>query len=372
MGIRSKRMNFCAEWAKDRKCSWSGTSWGIRQALSQRFEIHDVELAHTSSALSYEYRLRNRLGRKDFDLGKMRFQQRQYEREGYDATNLFFQFSEVPDVCDGERHYIYQDLPVEWVWRCHCDDPQTFKYSAYEGITKRAMKARLSQQRRFYELCAGVFTMGAWVADYLVDVCGLPQAKVHHVGGGINSLGLPEASVRQGNTFLYAGRDFARKGGDLVVRAFSRLHDSRPGLRLVIAGPRDNPAPGVAGVEFVGDVDNKRLGELMTSSDVFVMPSRFEAYGLVFPEAKVAGLPCVGRDRFEMPHFIEDGHDGRLIHSDDVDELAGAMLDCLESPSIRANALAEADSARDEFSWNAVAERIERVIEEDGADAAWA
>jgi glycosyltransferase involved in cell wall biosynthesis len=89
-----------------------------------------------------------------------------------------------------------------------------------------------------------------------------------------------------------------RKGGDLVLEAFRRLHEEDGGLRLVIAGPAEDPAPGMEGVEYVGDVGNEALGRLMASSDVFVMPSRFEAYGLVFPEAMAAGLPCVGRDRF--------------------------------------------------------------------------
>ena len=36
------------------------------------------------------------------------------------------------------------------------------------------------------------------------------------------------------------------------------------------------------------------------------MPSYFEAYGLVFIEALTYGLPCIGRNAFEMPNFIQD------------------------------------------------------------------
>lgn len=121
----------------------------------------------------------------------------------------------------------------------------------------------------------------------------------------------------------------------------------------------------MAGVKYVGDVGNQELGDLMATSDVFVMPSRFEAYGLVFPEAMAAGLPCVGRDRFEMPYFIQDGRNGKLVHGDDVAELARAMRECLTSEAIRESAVAGAEEARREFSWDAVAKRIAAVIEGD-------
>ena len=51
------------------------------------------------------------------------------------------------------------------------------------------------------------------------------------------------------------------------------------------------------------------------------MPSYFEAYGLVFAEALTYGLPCIGRDKFAMSEFIEDGCTGRLISGEDVEEL---------------------------------------------------
>ena len=48
--------------------------------------------------------------------------------------------------------------------------------------------------------------------------------------------------------------------------------------------------------------------------DVFCMPSYFEAYGLVFVEALTFGLPCIGRNCYEMPYFIEDGKTGLLLN----------------------------------------------------------
>lgn len=362
---------YCAEWAKDRERSWSGTTYGLRQALCAHFQLRDFDLSNCSESLFFRLnnRVRNYLGIRDFELTKMRMQQSECNKHSSDFKKAaIFQFSEVPAVENGESHYIYQDLPVEWLWNCRNDNPELFKYtgSYYQNISTSAFKARLRLQRQFYSDCRGVFTMGNWLAKYLVQECGLPNEKIHHVGGGINSS--PHALdplSRKRNTFLFAGRDFERKGGDLVLAAFAKLIEAGYDYRLIIAGPDENPAPGARGVQFVGDIDNSSLGNLMATSDVFVMPSRFEAYGLVFPEAMAAGLPCIGTDKFEMPYFIEDGVNGRTVGSESIEELSLAMQDCLLSDLIREQAIKRSSEVQKEYSWNSVAQRIELAINED-------
>ena len=65
------------------------------------------------------------------------------------------------------------------------------------------------------------------------------------------------------------------------------------------------------------------------------MPSYFEAYGLVFAEALTYGLPCIGRDKFAMSEFIEDGCTGRLISGEDAEELALDLWEVLQDPKYR-------------------------------------
>ena len=50
--------------------------------------------------------------------------------------------------------------------------------------------------------------------------------------------------------------------------------------------------------------------------DFFVMPSRFEAYGLVFPEALIFGLPCIGKNICAVPEFIQDGENGKVLRKE--------------------------------------------------------
>lgn len=355
-------LNFCASWAGDQAKTWSGTTWSLRQALKSYFDVNEVNLASRTLADRAFKKVRRATGRYDLDLGDMRKQQRRLEKGERPRADVWLQFSEVPMPIGGECHYVYQDLAVEWLARCMRDDPETFAYTGFAGVTRKAMERRSRLQQEFYGKASGVFTMGKWMADFLVHEVGLPAQKVHHVGGGLNTHGTPDFDARDGRTFVFAGRDFRRKGGDLVLDAFDILHSRDKELRLLVAGPKKDFSSGHEGVEYMGDVANAALAALFAKSDCFVMPSRFEAYGLVFPEAIACALPCVGRRAFEMQHFIEDGVTGRLVGSDDPEELAEAMLDCLTNSSIKRNVIERVPAVVEEYSWDAVAKRIYDIV----------
>ena len=358
-------LNYCARWSEERRKTWSGTTWSLEQALAKRFELREVDLAVPTFVDQAFAKARRVAGVADLDLGFLRKEQILFERGSHPRADVWFQFAEVPVPRGDERHYTYQDLTVQWLLRCLRDDPDTYRWTGFDHTTVRVMEKRAKFEREFLDMAAGIFTMGKWMADFLVDEAGLPSEKVHHVGGGINSLGFYDASLRDGRTFLFAGRDFYRKGGDLVLDAFDILHSRDKELRLLIAGPASNPAVGRSGVEFVGDIPNDSLGALFAKSDCFVMPSRFEAYGLVFPEALACGIPCVARNAFEMQHFIEGGVTGRLVGSDDPEELAEAMMDCLTNSAIRRNVVEGLPAVKEMYSWDAVADRIYRVVDTD-------
>lgn len=356
---------YCAEWESEAKTTWSGTTYALRQALERHFSIHDLRLPRMSSIDHMWSSISKRIGINDLSIHAMKKQQDWCNLASVPSCgDLCFQFSEVPELGKWRYQYIYQDLCVEWLLDCRNSNPDLFRWTGFSGVLMSAMKQRAEKQRTFYKGASGVFVMGRWMADYLVQELGVPEAKVHHVGGGINSR-VYDCCARNQNTFLFVGRDFYRKGGDLVIEAFRHLHEEDSNLRLIIAGPTRNPAQGVAGIEYVGDASNEKVGQLFSTSDVFCMPSRFEAYGLVFPEALSAGLPCVGRDAFEMPYFIRDGENGKLVRSDDPLELASAMKECLTSDRIRCATLADSESVCREYSWRAVAERIYEIISND-------
>jgi len=165
------------------------------------------------------------------------------------------------------------------------------------------------------------------------------------------------------------GRDFERKGGLITYEAFKKLKQSNHSVELHVAGPHNNPIDNPAdGYYFYGDITYDKVAELYNKCDIFCMPSYFEAYGLVFVEAMAFGLPCIGRNCYDMPYIIEDGVTGLLLRNDNVGELASLMEQLLQDDTIKNNVLSRKDYLLNEYSWDTVAGRIHEVIEKDNEE----
>ena len=97
------------------------------------------------------------------------------------------------------------------------------------------------------------------------------------------------------------------------------------------------------------------------------MPSKHDAYGLVFVEALCFGLPCIGKNICAMPEFIQPGKNGYLIDRDDADELAGVMEKLLlNGREIAAAVQRDKEYYLETYAWDSVADRIMTVLKRDG------
>lgn len=185
------------------------------------------------------------------------------------------------------------------------------------------------------------------------------------MGGGYNiDVSQIDESRKNGNKILFVGRDFNRKNGPLVVEAYKKARQFKNDLELYIAGPEKLSATETE-IHFLGSLRYEDLVNYFNLCDVFCMPSKFEAYGLVFPEALTFGLPCIGRNAYEMPYFIEDGKTGYLLNNEDSDELADLILKLLQNDKIKQNVHNKRDYYINEYSWNTVASRIYNIMKED-------
>jgi len=122
------------------------------------------------------------------------------------------------------------------------------------------------------------------------------------------------------------------KGFDVLLRAAAGLRDQGVDFRLRLAG--DGPEMGAlkalsqglgldGRVEFVGWVRNP--GNFLRTIDLFVMPSRYESFGLVTIEAMAAGVPVIASDIEGPCEILKGGALGTLFRSEDEVDLARAM-----------------------------------------------
>ena len=150
---------------------------------------------------------------------------------------------------------------------------------------------------------------------------------------------------------LYAGRFEGRKGTDVLLQAIPALCRKHRRARFILVGEdrtlpdgttlggefraRHRGAPFRDRVIFAGEVPDAKLENYLAQCDIFVAPSRYESFGLVFLEAMMFGKPVVGCRAGGMIEVIEEGVTGLLAEPGDPASLEAALDALLEDPAKR-------------------------------------
>lgn len=203
----------------------------------------------------------------------------------------------------------------------------------------------------------------------VLDDYKLPAGQVSIIGGGVNLEHLPKLTARPENenpTILFIGLDFYRKGGDLVLQAFSSALASVPNARLLFV-TNDSIPDGMPlnGVKIIPPIwEREAFLKLYSQADIFVLPSRLETWGDVILEAMAHGLPCIGVTGQPMEEIIRHGETGFLVPPEDVHALAAAFVELLKGQSLRCR-MGQAGYLliANEFTWEHVVDRIAPMIE---------
>jgi glycosyltransferase involved in cell wall biosynthesis len=191
------------------------------------------------------------------------------------------------------------------------------------------------------------------------------------VSGWRARLASVERRPPDGVTVLSVARMYPRKHlGDLLVAA-GLLRTRIPALRVRIVGNGPeyhalvgrHAALGLGdGVRLLGDVSAHALAVEYASANVFCLPSRQEAFGVVFAEAMAAGLPVVACRAAAVPEVVDDGHTGILVAPGQPAQLAGAIERLVRDEELRRR-LGQAGLERVErFDVPRIAATWERVL----------
>jgi len=116
-------------------------------------------------------------------------------------------------------------------------------------------------------------------------------------------------------------------------------------------------------VLVTGAIPADRLEALYASSDIFVLASRFEGYGMAFTEAIAHGLPVIGSTAGAIPETVPEGA-GLLTPPDDIHALSLAVRRLIEDSAERRRLAAAARAAAAALpTWEQAAELFSRAIE---------
>lgn len=227
-------------------------------------------------------------------------------------------------------------------------------------FTTRAASERWNNlEREAYEGAARILTRSEYVRHSLLHDYGIPAERVVVVGGGVNLERLPAlGAAPPPPRVLFIGKDFARKGGDLLLAAFARARQRVPQAELwLVTDRRDLAGPGLRHIPPT--YDRTTIEALYLGAAVFALPARCETWGDVFLEAMAYGLPCIATTSNAMPEIIQHGRTGLLVPPEDVDALAEALVALLSDERLRCEMGAQGRQRLEAmFTWGHVAERM--------------
>ncbi|HEY2317109.1 MAG TPA: glycosyltransferase family 1 protein [Solirubrobacteraceae bacterium] len=232
-------------------------------------------------------------------------------------------------------------------------------YRAWHG------RAGLACARR----AVNVVTVSQFSRRELVELAGFDPARITVIPGGVDAQFAPQADPapvarRMGLERPYvlsiATADRRKNVAKLAPVAEALRHE---GIDLAWAGDRRpyfRAAAAAAGVRDLGYVADADLPGLYAGARAFVLPSRYEGFGLTCLEAMASGTPVVAADRAALPETCGDA--ALLVDPDDEAALVAAVLRAATDPRA-ADELSERGRRRAaQFTWETTAARVHELL----------
>ena len=161
------------------------------------------------------------------------------------------------------------------------------------------------------------------------------------VQNGVDLSLVPNDEKRKPRSVISVGTLKARKCMDRTLEAFARLADEYPDATLTIVGIGEMEEQlrariGQLGLQsritLTGGLPHEEVLRRMAQSDLFVLPSWGEGYGIVYIEAMAAGCIAVGAKDEGIADTITDGENGFLVPAGDIDETERVMRQVFAHP----------------------------------------
>ena len=346
----------------DWRVSFSKTG-GLYRPLDERVELVDVlnppvgrgervvsaltrrnrAIARLCATLSVDSRLLRHRARAVDELLEQR-------RGSYDVLLADETLSFIPPGVKEDRPYvIYTDNTYALTRRFY---PEWLGPSATENDRLQAY------EREVFRSAHSVCCMSKFVAGSAIDDYGCREDRVRVVGAGTAVVPFDDSQRVSQPTALFVGFDFNVKGGSTLLAAWEIVRAQLPEARLWMVGPQ--PRTSDSSIHWYGRVgDRDVLRDLFQKASLFVMPARYEAFGIAFVEAMMHGLPAIGTRRCALPELISEGETGLLVDVDAPQQLADALLELLSDlPRCRAMGLNAHNAVAGSMTWEHVVDRM--------------
>ena len=224
----------------------------------------------------------------------------------------------------------------------------------------------------------GVIAVSSYTADGMVKAQGLDRRRVYVLSPALDPSFMGAASIAEipslppgGQLLLTVARLISSepgKGVDSVIKVLPNVLKAVPDLYYVIIGGGDLQ-PGLEKLAressardhilFLGKLRLDQLKGHYSRSDVFVMPSRQEGFGIVFVEAMALGKPVIAGDHGGSPEIVREAETGFLVNPDDLEALTQRLIELFQDEALRRKM---GEAGRERVAQNYTFERFEERL----------
>lgn len=155
-----------------------------------------------------------------------------------------------------------------------------------------------------------------------------------------------------------------------IVESFKLIHQDVPSKLLLVGdGPEKHPImESIKGTSVEKDVlflgKQESLSELYAISDLMLLLSEKESFGLVLLEAMACGVPCIGTDVGGIPEVITNGENGYIVELGDWKKVAEYGVEILQNPTLHKQIVDRSfEIIQDRFSSKSIVAQYEEMYE---------
>jgi len=311
---------------RDRR-TWSGTNYFLWQSMQKH--LGDVELLQPAEpAITLFFcRLFNqvalRIFGKRFDWRRSGIVSRAYSRsvqklisgKHFDLlvfagrTALFSHLeTEIPIAYIGDR-------TVSAGLNYHEQLKNLFSFSLKQSLETENMAFRKAKVLSF---------PSAWACTSAVNDSGMKPEQVFEIPFGANLDKIPDErtlnfqTINRPLTLLFLATRWLEKGGDIALDCLNHLSEKGIESKLIICGvsPELKADDRIEIIPFINKNDPQQfetLTKLFLRCDLLILPTRYDAYGIVFCEASAYGIPSIAPETGGISGAIKNGKNGIVV-----------------------------------------------------------
>jgi glycogen synthase len=280
-------------------------------------------------------------------------------------------------LASGAAEHLARRYDVPWLVTVHATE-----HGRYQGWVKKWPQSHIhGVERRMVRRADAVIACSHFMRGHVADVFGVGASRVTVIPNGIDPTDLqpvpdlPRLRARfaepDERLILLIGRLVYEKGFHLALDALPRVIERVGKVRFLVAGSGTAEAELKAQAErlglsghgtFIGWIGDDVLHSLYRISDVCVVPSLYEPFGLVALEAMASGCPCIVADTGGLREVVPGGERvGLRFRAKDSRSLARMVERVLTDERLRVRLIAEAQEHVLAFDWEDVARQTAGV-----------